>query len=80
MVEVTERASHDDDMVMREGMASSAPRASHHLAPVAMVPALRQHVSGQASRASSRAASSGPLAAAQELLRNPQPPLPHPTR
>ena len=80
MVCVVEHSHHDDDVEM-EGVASSAPRASRLPAPGATVPVeqppmaavhvARQRESGRPSKAPSQAASSGSLAAARELLRNP---------
>ena len=81
MVRVVEHSHHDDDVEMAEGVASSAPRASRLPAPGATVPVeqppmaaapvARQRESGRPSKAPSQAASSGALAAARELLRNP---------
>ena len=80
MVLVVEHSHHDDDVEM-EGVASSAQRASRLPAPGATVPVeqplmaaahvARQRESGRPSKAPSQAASSGALAAARELLRNP---------
>ena len=81
MVHMVEHTLRDDDAEMREGVASSAPHASHHPAPGATVLVARQHAAaapaahqrelGRPSRAPSQAASSGALAAARGLLRNP---------
>ena len=81
MVFVVEHSHHGDDVEMVEGVASSAPRASRLPAPGATVPVehplmaaahvARQRESGRPSKAPSQAASSGALAAARELLRNP---------
>ena len=81
MVRVVEHSYHDDDVEMVEGVASSAPRASCLPTPGATVPVeqppmavahvARQRESGRPSKAPSQAASSGALAAARELLRNP---------
>lgn len=81
MVHMVEHTIRADDAEMGEGEASSAPRASRHPAPGATLPAARPReasvptarycTSGRPSRAPSQAASSGPLAAARELLCNP---------
>jgi hypothetical protein len=81
MVHVVEHTVRADDVEMREGEASSVPHASRHPAPGAAVPAARPHeatapavrqrASGRPSKASSQEASSRPLAAAREMLRNP---------
>ena len=80
MVRVVEHSHHNDDVEI-EGVASSAPRASRLPTPGATVPVeqplmaaahvARQRESGRSSKAPSQAASSGALAAARELLRNP---------
>jgi hypothetical protein len=57
---------------MEEGAASSMPRGSNRPAPgAAAMHAARQHTPMQTSRTPSRAAPSGALSMARELLRNP---------
>jgi len=75
------RTLRDGDTEMREGEASSAPHTSRHAtfgAPMPMArchaaaaPAVRWRESGRRPRTPSPVASSGPLAAARKLLRNP---------
>jgi hypothetical protein len=61
-----------EDFLMEEGVASSVPRGSNRPAPgAAAMHAAQQHTPAETSRAPSRAAPSGVLSAARELLRNP---------
>ena len=80
MVHLVEHTVRADDAEMREGEVSLVPHASRHFALGAAVPAARPHeasapvvrqrASGHPSRASLQGASSGPMVAARELLRN----------
>jgi hypothetical protein len=69
---VEHRNLSPEDFLMEEGAASSMPRGSNRPAPgAAAMHAARQHTPMQTSRTPSRAAPSGALSMARELLRNP---------
>jgi hypothetical protein len=73
MVQIVEhRDLSSEDFLMEEEAASSMPRGSNRPAPgVAVMHAAQQHTPAQTSRTPARAAPSGALSAARELLRNP---------